>query len=103
MAASNASFFVFGLGVGACFGLLIAPKDGREIREQLLAGVSQGREYVQRRGGELVDQAEEILSKGRAGVPFPRDHLTAVLEAGREAYRRAVETDTPANAQGPSE
>ncbi len=51
MAASKTSFFCLGLGVGACFGLLIAPKRGRETRAQLAAGVSGGREYVKRRSG----------------------------------------------------
>ena len=103
MAASKASFFCLGLGIGACFGLLIAPKKGREIREQLLTGVSEGREYAKRRSGELADQAEEILNKGKTTASVGRDQLAAALEAGRKAYRKAVETDTPAGSGASSE
>ncbi len=103
MAASKASFFCIGLGVGACFGLLIAPKRGRETRAQLAAGVSEGREYVKRRSGELVNEAEEILNKGKETASLGRDQLTAALEAGREAYRRTVEEDAPASSEASPE
>ena len=103
MAASKVSFFCLGLGIGACFGLLVAPKRGRETRAQLAAGVSEGREYVKRRSGELVNEAEEILNKGKETVSLGRDQLTAALEAGREAYRRAVEEDAPASPEASSE
>ena len=103
MAGSRVSFFSLGLGAGACFGLLIAPKEGREIREQLLAGVSEGRDFVKRRSRELAHQAEEILDRGKSRAALRREHLTSALEAGREAYRRAVEQDIPPSSKAASE
>ena len=101
MGGSKLSFFCLGLGSGACFGLLIAPAKGHEIRQRLRAKASERGDFVRQRGGELVHQAEQILDKGRATVALRRERLTAALEAGREAYRRAVEEDLPM-APGPA-
>ena len=87
MANSNCSFFCLGLGIGAAVALLLAPKPGEEMREELRARAGEGGEYLRQRGGELRHRAEGILERGRGVVDEQRGHLTVALEAGRQAYR----------------
>ena len=90
MADSRLSFFGLGLGVGAALGLLYAPKRGEEMLVDLRTRADEGRDFLKRRGGELKDQAEQILERGRATAGTRREQLSAALEAGRRAYREAA-------------
>src|ERR1035441_10055089 len=89
------SYFFLGLGIGVAVGLLFAPKSGSETRELLLTKADEGKEYLKRRSSELRDSAVDAVEKGKSAVTRQRDHLSAAVEAGKQAYREAVST-TPA-------
>jgi gas vesicle protein len=90
MADSKFSCFCLGLGIGAAVGLLFAPKPGDATREELRLRAEESREFLKRRSGELRQQAEEVLDRGRSTVHSQREQLSAALEAGRRAYREAT-------------
>ena len=94
MATSNCSFFCLGLGIGAAVALLLAPKAGEEMREQLRARADEGGEYLRQRGGELRHRAEDILERGRGVIDEQKGQLTVALEAGRQAYRDVSRRET---------
>jgi gas vesicle protein len=96
MAESKLPYFLLGIGVGATLGILYAPSTGDELRSGLLRRADEGRDYVRRRGGELRQQAESALDRGRGAVSSQRDQLAAALEAGRRAYREATGRDPAA-------
>ena len=100
MATSNCSFFCLGLGIGAAVALLLTPKPGEEMREELRVRAGEGGGYLRQRGGELRHQAEGILERGRGVIDEQRGQLTVALEAGRQAYRDA---SRPEAASEPSE
>ena len=100
MATSSCSFFCLGLGIGAAVALLLAPKPGEEMREELRVRAGEGGDYLRQRGGELRHQAEGILERGRGVIDEQRGQLTVALEAGRQAYRDA---SRPEAASEPSE
>ena len=84
------SYFAFGLGLGLAIGVLFAPKSGEETREFIRAKADEGKEYLRRRSDELRDQASDAIERGKATVSRQRDHLTAAVEAGKQAYREAA-------------
>ena len=86
------SYFFLGLGLGVAVGLLFAPKSGAETRDLLLSKADEGKEYLKRRSEELRDSAAEVVEKGKSAVTRQRDHLSAAVEAGKQAYREAVST-----------
>ncbi len=90
MADFKLSFFCLGLGIGTALGILFAPKPGEEIREGLRSRAAEGGEYLRKRGGQLREQAEEVIDRGRDAVGSQREQLSAALEAGRKAYRDAT-------------
>jgi len=89
------SYFAFGLGVGLAIGVLFAPKSGEETREYIRAKADEGKEYLRRRSEDLRDQATDIVDRGRTAVNRQRDHLSAAVEAGKQAYRDAVSGRAP--------
>jgi len=87
---SKFSYFFLGLGLGVAVGLLFAPKAGNETRELLRSKADEGKEYIRRRSLELRDTATDAIERGKSAVSRQRDHLSAAVEAGKQAYREAV-------------
>jgi gas vesicle protein len=86
------SYFFLGLGLGVAVGLLFAPKAGSETRDLLLTKADEGKEFLKRRSNELRDTAADAMEKGKTAVTRQKDHLSAAMEAGKQAYRDAVST-----------
>jgi gas vesicle protein len=108
-------YFLLGLGIGVAAGLLWAPRSGEETR-QLLADragegadylrnrAQEGQEYVRQRGDDLKQSATDLYEKGRTTVSRHKETLNAAVEAGKQAYRDALDDVKAAGAGsgGPS-
>ena len=75
-----------GLGAGVFIGMLLAPKSGREMRQVIRNSAAEGEEYLEQRGAELQDTLKDLIKT----VSRQRDNLTAAIEAGKQAYRKAA-------------
>lgn len=96
MAEENrAAYFLLGLGIGVAVGVLFAPKSGQETRDLIRSKADEGKDYVKKRGEALYDSAGEAVGRGRSTIIRQKDQLTAAVEAGKQAYREAVETGKP--------
>jgi gas vesicle protein len=84
------SYFFLGLGLGVAVGVLFAPKSGAETRSLLKSKAEEGADYVKRRGAEFRDTATDALDKGKQAVSRHKDNLSAAVEAGKAAYRDAL-------------
>jgi len=89
------SYFFLGLGLGIAVGVLFAPKSGEETREFIRSKTLEGADYVKRRSEDLRDAAEDAIGKGRETLRRQKDTLTAAVEAGKQAYRDAMNNPTP--------
>ncbi len=94
------SYFFLGLGLGVAVGLLFAPSSGAETRDMIRSKADESKDYLRRRGTELRDSANDVIEKGKTAVSRQRDHLSAAVDAGKQAYRDAVSTATPDAMQG---
>ena len=82
-------FFLGGL-IGAASALLLAPKTGREIRDQLL---EQGNEFARRAQAmatEAQDRAGNWLDKSREVFEEQTQRLMSAFEAGKDAMRDEI-------------
>ena len=86
------SYFFLGLGIGVAAGVLFAPKSGPETRELIRNKANEGADYVKRRSQEFSEQASDALDKGKQTLQRHKDNLAAAVEAGKQAYRDAVNT-----------
>jgi gas vesicle protein len=79
-----------GAGAGVFAGMLLAPKTGRETRQVIRNSAVEGEEYLERRGAEFRETLKELIKSASR----QRDNLSAVIDAAREAYRKACSKDT---------
>lgn len=92
--SSSIGWFLAGLGIGALVGVLYAPKSGKETRDTILQSANEGRDYITNRGQEIKGQVDQWVQKGKQTIGRSKDQITSAVEAGRQAYRDAVEPKT---------
>lgn len=83
------SYFCLGLGLGVAVGILFAPKSGEETRAFLKSQADEGADYVRRRSTDLKETAIGAVERGKQTIQRQKDHLSAAVDAGRQAYRDA--------------
>jgi len=92
------AYFVIGGTVGALVALLLAPKSGRELREDLAdvtrKGVDRTREtatQVGAKAGEYYEvaagKAGELAGAAREAASRRGENISAAIEAGKRAYQ----------------
>jgi gas vesicle protein len=74
--------FILGVSVGAVAALLLAPKAGNELRDDIASGVSDGVNQVNAAHKGVKRRAQKI-------VALAQDHVVATIEAGQDAYSHA--------------
>jgi gas vesicle protein len=101
------NYFLLGLGIGTVSGLFFAPKSGTETRNYLQAKARGGTDYVKRQGRELRNRATETLERSTQSFTDQLKSLSDAIDAGKQAYRKAVEThasvSTPIRPMPPSD
>src|SRR5215469_6072788 len=95
MDKNGLSSFLLGLGVGVGIGMLLAPKSGEETRQYIKNKAGEGTDYLKQRGDELRQSASEWADKGKEALGRQRENLADAMEAGRQAYRDAVNPNPP--------
>ncbi|MCA1592129.1 MAG: YtxH domain-containing protein [Acidobacteria bacterium] len=96
--STRLTYFVIGGTVGAVVALLLAPKSGRELREDLAdvtrKGVDRTRETASQVGakaGEYYEvaagKAGELAGAAREAASRRGENLSAAIEAGKRAYQ----------------
>ena len=102
--SSSLGWFIAGLGIGALFGVLYAPKSGQETRDDLAAQARDAKEkanqYVEQGKDQLNDyvdkgrdyyekgrtQWSQYVEKGKNTLQEQQDKVSAAVEAGKDAY-----------------
>jgi gas vesicle protein len=74
--------FVVGAGVGAVAALLLAPKSGEELRDDIAESVTDGVSQVRATGKDLKRRAQKV-------VDMARDQVQDAVDAGDSAYNHA--------------
>jgi gas vesicle protein len=90
MDKNGLSSFLMGLGVGVAIGMLFAPKSGQETRELIKNKAGEGADFVKQRGTEFRQTASDWVDKGRDALRSQKENFSDAVEAGRQAYRDAV-------------
>jgi hypothetical protein len=67
----------------------------------LLKGkANEGRDYLRRRTDEVRESATDAIQRGREALHHQKDNLSAALEAGKQAYRQSVSSESPRASEG---
>ena len=81
-------YLLLGIGIGMVAGLLLAPRSGEEIREDIRRRTNEGVDYLNQQAGKLRDGAEKVVSKGKEWIGKRSENTHS-----------AVETRTPTHEQ----
>jgi len=84
------SYFFLGLGIGVAVGVLFAPGSGEETRELIRTRTREGADFVRRRSEDLREATEDAIDRGKENLKKQKDTLVAAVEAGKQAYRDAM-------------
>jgi len=74
--------FALGAGIGAVVALLLAPKAGEELRDDIVDSVNDGVNQIRSTGKDLRRRAQKV-------VDVAKDHVQDALDAGDRAYSQA--------------
>jgi gas vesicle protein len=76
------SGLLIGIGVGVGIGILLAPKSGKDTRDQIAGSVKDGLDGAIEKGQSLTRRAQQTLDDAR-------ERVQDAAEAGEQAYRDA--------------
>jgi gas vesicle protein len=86
--------FLAGAGLGAVAGLLLAPRRGEELREEISARVREGydtvAERVQEQGG-IRGIVEKGVERGKSAVEMGRQRVNESIERGKNRISDSIE------------
>lgn len=113
-------FFLIGAGIGAVTALLFAPKAGAELRSEIADASRRGLDQARDTGRQIgeratdyyqtgVERASEVAARSREtlnelterskeAVTRQKSSIAAAIEAGKQGYREAKESDLTAKA-----
>jgi gas vesicle protein len=97
------SSFLLGLGVGIGIGMLFAPKSGADTRQLIKDKTGEGTDFLKQRSTELKDSAGDLLSKSKDALNRQKDTIADAMEAGKQAYRDAVNQSPKPPMEGPAQ
>lgn len=75
---------VIGALIGAGAALLLAPKAGKELRDELSVGVEQRKAEVEAKAKEARAKLDEQVGKARTGIDEGRTRLTEAVQSLRQ-------------------
>lgn len=84
------SFFAGSL-LGAGVALLVAPKTGRETRQQIKELADEVTEKAEAYMEEMKGHVSTVVEKGKGIIEEQKSILAAAVEAGKEAYEKEKE------------
>ena len=65
---SGVAYLLIGIGIGVAAGLLLAPRSGEEMREDIRRRTNEGVDYLNQQADKLRDGAEKVVSKGKEWI-----------------------------------
>jgi gas vesicle protein len=74
--------FVIGIGIGAAAALLLAPKAGDELRDDIAGAVGD-------RVDQLRDQGKDLSRRSKKFVETAKEHVQDALNQGADAAKKA--------------
>jgi gas vesicle protein len=87
----NLSWFLVGVGVGTAVSLLVAPRAGEDLREELATSAREGAENVRQRSRQAVESLSEFADRGRQKINEMVDKGHGAVESGRSQLDDYVE------------
>ena len=93
-------WFIAGLGLGALLGVLFAPKTGKDMREGLMSGARDSKDFVAERSRQARDQINSVVDRGREQMSNYTEKGKEAAGKGRERWSEIVDRVTANQTEG---
>jgi len=67
-ASSGFPFLLIGIGVGMVAGLLLAPRSGEELRQDVRRRTTEGLDYINQQAEKFRDSTDKVVNKGKEWI-----------------------------------
>jgi gas vesicle protein len=81
-------YLLIGIGIGMIAGLLLAPRSGEEIREDIRRRTNEGADYLNQQAEKLRDGAEKAVSKSKEWIARQSEVIQSAAETKKPAHEQ---------------
>jgi gas vesicle protein len=85
---SSFPYLLIGIGIGMAAGLLLAPRSGEEIREDIRRRTNEGVDYLNQQAEKLRDGAEKVVSKGKEWIGRRSESIQSTVETRKPSHEQ---------------
>ncbi len=85
---STFPYLLIGIGIGMVAGLLLAPRSGEEMREDIRRRTHEGVDYLNQQGEKLRDGAEKVVSKGKEWIGRQSESIQSAAETRKPSHEQ---------------
>lgn len=90
MGKTRISDFLMGLGMGVAAGMLLAPNEGKKMRDRLAQAATDGASHAKDYGETLGEAVLSFLDKSKHEVLRQRGGVAEAIRQGSHAYKQAI-------------
>ena len=84
---NKGSYLLLGMGIGAAFSLLFAPRAGQEIRHAIREKTDKSRRALERQSQRPGEVARNAIDKSKHYIQSGRETVSGAVDASKQAYR----------------
>jgi gas vesicle protein len=77
---SSFPYLLIGIGIGIVAGLMLAPRSGEEIRQDVRRRTNEGLDYLNQQAEKIRDGAEKVITKGKEWIDRQSDSIHSAVE-----------------------
>jgi gas vesicle protein len=85
---SSFPYLLIGIGIGMVAGLLLAPRSGEEMREDIRHRTNEGMDYLNQQAEKLRDGAERAVNKGKEWIGRESEKIQSAAEARKPSHEQ---------------
>jgi gas vesicle protein len=82
--------FLMGLSMGVAAGMLLAPNEGKKMRDRLAQAANDGASHAKDYGDTVGQAVLSFLDKSRHEVERQREGFAQAIRQGSHAYKQAI-------------
>jgi gas vesicle protein len=85
---SSFPYLLIGIGIGMVAGLLLAPRSGEEMREDIRRRTNEGVDYLNQQADKLRDGAERVVTKGKEWIGRQSESIQSAVETKKPSHEQ---------------
>ena len=79
-------YLLIGMGIGIVAGLLLAPRSGQEMREDIRRRTNEGVDYLNQQAEKLRDGTEKFVNKGKEWIEKQSQNIQSAGETKKPTH-----------------